>query len=210
MIAVAIGLVVGLLTGGRLRHLARHRFRWWLLLPAGIALQALGTRLDLAIGFELVVASYACLALFGLRNLHMAGMVIVVLGLVMNLVPIVANGGMPVRPSAVVAAGVATWDEVHQLELGGKHHLERPTDEWMILADIIPVPPLREVLSFGDLVLSAGIANVLVGLMRPPPGYRRRRDAGVTDEWDDEVIDLTEPLRERAERDEIAERLRSL
>jgi hypothetical protein len=78
-----------------------------------------------------------------------------------------------VREKAVYqAAIVERGDTVSIDEI--KHHLETPDDDLMVLADIIPVKPLHQVLSFGDLILSVGVADLLVHLLLPVGGRRRR------------------------------------
>src|SRR3954447_1949203 len=168
--AVGAGLLVGLLAGGRMRHLGDRRFRIWPLLPVGIALQL--PLLD-ALGGAGLVASYVCLLVFALANLRLVGMGLVALGILLNLVPITLNGGMPVDRQAIVRAGITSEDRVAHLHLDRKHHLGRPDDHLSVLSDIIPVSPLGEVLSFGDVMLSVGIADVLYHLLRPKLRHAR-------------------------------------
>jgi hypothetical protein len=173
-IAVTVGLVFGLLTGGHLRHLGERQFRWWGLLVVGVALQL--PLLD-GLGFGGLLVSYLFLLGFAIANIRLVGMTLVVIGIAMNIAVIAMNRGMPVRREAVVEAGMFTREEVDHLNLDRKHHLERPGDRPMILADIIPmpIPHLRSVLSFGDVVMSVGVADVLVHLLKP----RRRRALSV-------------------------------
>jgi hypothetical protein len=100
-------------------------------------------------------------------KLRVVGLGLVALGIVLNLVPIALNGGMPVDRQAVVRAGITTSEGLAHLRLDRKHHLDRPDDHLSVLSDIIPVSPLGEVLSFGDVVLSLGVADVLYHLLRP-------------------------------------------
>src|SRR5690242_9421312 len=162
--AVGAGLLVGLLAGGRVRHLSGRRFRIWPLLPVGVALQL--PILD-ALGGAGLIASYVCLLVFALANLRLVGMGLVALGILLNLVPITLNDGMPVDRQAVVRAGITSSRGLANLHLDRKHHLDRPDDHLSVLSDIIPVSPLGEVLSFGDVVLSVGVADVLFHLLRP-------------------------------------------
>lgn len=177
--AIAIGLAVGLLTGGRLQHLEEKRFRAWPLLAGGLVVQTVSGRFGDAT-VPLVVASYVLLIAFAGVNLHMLGMGVVLVGLVMNFATIAWNGGMPVRRSAIVAAGIRDLEDVDQLEMDKKRHLERPGDDLMFLSDIIPVPGARYVLSFGDLAMSVGVADMVVHLVRPLPG--RRRESALQEE----------------------------
>lgn len=175
-VAVLVGLLVGYLRGGRLDHMGRRPVAAWPLLFAGVALQLLAGRIFGAWATApLVLASYAVLVLFAGANLQLVGMTVVSIGMAANATVIALNGAMPVRPSAVVAAGLAAPDEAARLEGDAKRRPERQGDRMVVLADIIPVRPLREVVSFGDLVIAVGVADVIYNLMRPP--RRRRRPA---------------------------------
>ena len=169
LLAVAAGLVIGLLTGGHTDHLASRSFRFWPLLALGLALQAVSGRFPGDGGLVLLVASYCVLVAFSAGNALRVGMWMVALGIGLNLLTIAVNGGMPVRPSAVVAAGIAEPGEVASLRIEGKRHLERPSDRLMAISDVIPVRPVREVLSFGYVIMAVGLADVIVHLLRPPP-----------------------------------------
>jgi len=163
-IAVGAGLVVGLLGGGSLNELGRRRLRLWPLLPIGIALQL--PLLD-GLGSNGLLAAYACLLVFAAANLRLVGMGLVVLGITLNMIPIAIDHGMPVRQQAVVDAGISSTADLPRLDLDRKHHLQRPSDRVTVLTDIIPVSPLHEVLSFGDVVLAVGVADVIFHLLRP-------------------------------------------
>ena len=168
LVAVAAGVLIGLAAGGRFSHLATGSFRLWPVLVAGLALQTVSGRLGGAPALVLLVVSYGLLVTFAAGNTARVGMWMVALGIALNLVTIAVNGGMPVRPAAVVAAGIVDPGQIDALRIEGKRHLERPSDRLMVLADVIPVRPLREVLSFGDVIMAVGVADVLVHLLRPP------------------------------------------
>ncbi|HZN16491.1 MAG TPA: DUF5317 family protein [Acidimicrobiales bacterium] len=169
-ITVAVGALIGLALGGRPRHLPEHTFHLWPLLLGGLALQVVVEGgLRGRPGLVLVFISYALLLSFSALNLRLAGMGVVMVGVVMNLVPITLNAGMPVRASALVSAGIVkTPDAAPFVRLRGERHLQDDDDRLMVLADIIPVRLLRQVMSFGDLVLSVGTITLIVGLLRPP------------------------------------------
>ena len=60
------------------------------------------------------------------------------------------------------------------LHLGAKRHLERSGDRLTVLGDTIPIRPLHEVASFGDLILAMGVGDLAFRLLRPA-GLRRQR-----------------------------------
>lgn len=175
VVAIVLGGVLGLAFGGRLQNLGEHRLAAWPLLPAGVFVQLLSNVAHGTVSLLLLLGSYALLAAFAIANIqsHLrTGMTLVTVGLALNFAVIALNHGMPVRPQAVLDAGIArSYPELNHIELQAKHHYERPSDRLMVLADIIPVRPLREVLSVGDLVMSAGITVVVAALLRKEPSH---------------------------------------
>lgn len=159
------GITIGLLRGGRFENLGEATFRVWPLLILGVVVQGAAAFTSEG-AVPLILTSYGILLLFCAANLQHAGMGVVFVGIAMNLAVIAANGGMPVRAEAIVAAGIVEFEEIPQLEFGSKRHLETPDDRLTVLGDIIPVPVAEEVLSFGDLAMAVGVADVLVHLLR--------------------------------------------
>jgi hypothetical protein len=153
--AVAVGIIVGLLTKGHLRDLTRARLYWLPVLLAGAALQIVGA----------VLLSYAVLAVFTVRNVTRLGMGVVFVGLALNAAPIVLNNGMPVEGHAIVSARIAT--DPSDVSISGKRHLAHAGDHLRALDDTIPEWWTHEVLSFGDLVIAVGVAAVIAGLLHP-------------------------------------------
>ena len=164
-VAIVAGIVIGLVRGGRFERLAEASFRLWPLLILGIVVQgAAAFTADGAV--PLIVASYVLLLVFTAANLHHAGMGVVFVGIALNVAVIAINGGMPVRADAIVAAGIVEREQIPALDFGSKRHLETDDDRLTVLGDIIPVPVAEEVLSFGDLAMSVGVAAALVHLLR--------------------------------------------
>lgn len=164
-VAIVAGIVIGLVRGGSFERLAEASFRLWPLLILGIVVQgAAAFTADGAV--PLILASYVLLLVFTAVNLHHAGMGVVFVGIALNVAVIGINGGMPVRADAIVAAGIVEREQIPSLDFGSKRHLETEDDRLTVLGDIIPVPVAEEVLSFGDLAMSVGVAAVLVNLLR--------------------------------------------
>jgi hypothetical protein len=168
--AVVAGIALGYAFGGRLSRIGGADLRWLPLLYASAALQFLGSPLRGMPGLALVLLSFVGLIVFAAANFHYAGMGVVLVGVLMNFLVIAVNGGMPVRADAIVEAGIAERSELDDLDFTAKRHLEHDDDTLIVLADIIPVPagPLSQVVSFGDLVMSVGVADLIVHLMRRP------------------------------------------
>lgn len=172
-VALAVGVLLGRLRGGRVAHVAEADVRWPLVFAAGIAAQLASIAVDGDAGVVLLVASFVLIGVFTARNLTRPGMGVVLVGVAANALVVGVNAGMPVRESAIVRSGLAERDEIDELDFNAKWHLETADDDLTFLGDIIPVPGAREVLSFGDLILAVGAADVVVHLMRPR-GVRRR------------------------------------
>jgi hypothetical protein len=168
--AIALGVLVGLALGGTIRNLARLRFLWWPLALLGLVLQlvpipSMQGQMDHWLAVLLLIASYLVLLAFVAVNLRLPGFPLIALAFTLNAVVIAVNGGMPVRDSALRQAYGPAYSETRRVLLqhgGAKHHLERPDDDLMLLADVIPIgPPVRQVFSVGDVLFMGGVMWVL-------------------------------------------------
>lgn len=121
----------------------------------------------------LVVSALAALA-FCARNIRIPGVPLVTLGLLLNALVVSVNGAMPVSTSAAARANVP----IRQIAAGddARHSIAGSGTTWRVLGDVIPAPiPLRpEVVSPGDVLIAAGLAEFVLLGMRP---RRRRRPA---------------------------------
>lgn len=174
-IALLLGLAAGLVAGGRPSNAGRRRLRATGAIGGAVVLQALPELVDVSetAGLACVLASYALLLAFALANIRIVGVPVALVGLLCNVAVITANGGMPVRAEAVLA--VDRGADLGDLDFGAKRHLEEPDDRLTFLGDVVPVRPLGQVLSFGDLILAVGIADVVFRLLKPAAPIRRRR-----------------------------------
>ncbi|MHB8293328.1 MAG: DUF5317 family protein [Acidimicrobiales bacterium] len=176
-IAVLAGLAVGLARGGSFRNLAERDFSAWPALAAGIGCQVAARYVAGWEGFALLAGSYGLLALFAAANLGLTGMGVVLLGIMLNFTAIAVNHGMPVAPRAVVAAGIATPSQLPGLEhrVHGKHVIAGASTRLIAIGDVIPFAPLHSVFSFGDLIMAAGVADVMARLVSAPNRHERAR-----------------------------------
>lgn len=178
-VLIAAAALVGLAAGRVLapvRRRARVTLTWWPLLPAGAAAQVGAGRLDDAAALATLLVGYACLLAFATANLHLTGTGVIAVGLACNVVPLALNGGMPVRASALVDAGIIDAVDVEAVELRGSRHVAGDDDILAGLGDIVPVPAADRVVSFGDLILVVGVADAVAQLTR-----RRRRSLSTND-----------------------------
>jgi hypothetical protein len=170
---LGIGLLLGWGLGGALRNLASVEIRLWQVFPAALALQVVPLPGSSYLPFVALVVSYVFLIGVTALNWRLRGFPLILVGLVLNAVPIFINQGMPVSAEAVVAAG-GSVDELPRGR-GGKHHLSTGEDDLTFLGDVIAIrAPFRAVVSVGDLLMYSGAAVFLTGAMlasprRPPP-----------------------------------------
>lgn len=173
LVAALVGAAVGSCRRPHGAHLARPR----IVLP-GLAIAGVGAHLLLGwFGTDLqgvvLAGSLALLTGFAVVNRHVVGMGVVAVGLAANLVSVVAHGDMPVRVDAVVDAGVVDAADLADYDPGAGRRFERDDDLVPILGDVIPVPPFRAAMSFGDLIVLVGIATVAGDLVRHARRGRR-------------------------------------
>jgi len=138
------------------------------LLGVGAALNAASIMLDGGAATIALAASLAALIAVAVVNRHLTGVAVVGVGLLVNLVSVAVNGGMPVRGSALVRAGLVTEAEAdaQAVLFHGPRHLETGDDALGVLGDVLPIPLTGEVMSFGDLIVVIGAADAVRELSR--------------------------------------------
>ena len=159
LLPISLAVPLALLCGGRLGRVAELRLRglWLFFLAFGIQVVAFPfaflpwtTGEDAAKALWLV--SYGCLLVAAVWNRRIIGAQIVALGMALNLVAILVNGGrMPATPEAMQAA---------ELDFAVRHNSVAAADPslpWLV--DRFAAPewvPLTNVFSVGDVVIAAG------------------------------------------------------
>ena len=170
---LVIGLLLGWGLGGGIRGLARLEVRFWWLIPLALVIQLAPIPQAESgparyLPFVLLIVSFLLIGAAVVVNWRHHGFPLILIGVLLNLIPIVVNQGMPVSGAAVIEAGGSLADVPR--ELGDKHHLERPEDAVTVLADVIAVRrPFRAVVSIGDLVMWVGAAWFLTAAMLELP-----------------------------------------
>jgi hypothetical protein len=173
-IAVAVALVIPLVTLGSYKRLFETKLHWTGLLAASLAIQlglefyTLPDRYWDNIGYGLLVGSYVLLLAFIARNVVLRGMSIVFIGIACNALVITLNHGMPVKLPP-------EWKHESWAETTLKHHPRDDDDKLLALSDIIIVrEPVNNVLSFGDLILAVGLCDVSYNASRNPRRGKRK------------------------------------
>jgi len=178
-LSLVLGLVLGLAARGNLLNLASVRLRFVWLLVAGLVLRyATQFAIEAGVGQAdanrvTLVGTGFLLLLIGLwTNREQPGLSLAFVGILLNAVAIVTNGGyMPVWEPSILAAGL------NPAEIGSAfHRVVAPTGagipgDFLALAgplgDIIPfpLPFLQNVVSIGDLFLAAGLGFFLFAVV---------------------------------------------
>ncbi|MEA5076476.1 MAG: DUF5317 family protein [Coriobacteriia bacterium] len=178
--AVAIGLLLSLVTGGSLRNIEQERLRAEWLLLALLPLQLLWPRLSQGLGISCGVSVYtwilmmvALVAVLIINARQRWVLAIAALGIALNITVIAVNGAMPVSMRSVSELG-APRSEARAAFARDCLHEELAADTRVsVLADVITVPGpewQRAVVSVGDLLLAFGLGGwVFVAARRGPP-----------------------------------------
>ena len=173
LIALCLVFLLGLIVvGGRVSNLAQIEVKWGWLAPLAFLMQAYliffpgETGGGLLSGRSLIlIFSYGLLFAVVCYNRQLPGVKVIGLGLLLNFLAIVLNGGfMPITPEALVQIG---YDgNVPRLETGylvarTKNIVMGPGEARLwFLSDIFLLPspfPIPTALSIGDLLIVVGM-----------------------------------------------------
>lgn len=180
LVALAVGTGLGLAAGGDLDHLRRWRPIGVPLAVVGIVLELLLSILDTGGGWTVPVHLLALLTLiaFGVLNVRVGGMIVVVAGWTLQFLMTLVNGGMPTSMAALESAGLIDDASVPatSVEIAGPRHPATGDDILRPLGEVIPLPT-GQVISVGDLLVLIGVALVLASVTR---GRTLRRRGGAS------------------------------
>lgn len=181
LVAVVAGLAIGRGLGGRLSGFAATRLRLVPLVVAAVAVQVAltvtarsdpriaahpsGLRLAALAVSYLLAGAFVAANIPGRARLFAAGLGCVLAGWLANLLAILANSGMPVSAAALASAGLRQA-AVPTGGLLAKHVIARAGGPLTYLGDVIPIGPLRTIVSVGDLLMLVGIVAAIAGAMR--------------------------------------------
>jgi Family of unknown function (DUF5317) len=181
LLVAGAGIAVGLARGGALGGLREPGVRSLRLGLTGLAVQALVVVLPLralglpsVLGGLLLLAALATLLVVARPNARLPGVPLFALGLLLNLLVVLVNLGMPVPVATLERAGVAVERPVPDRP-DAKHVIERGGTRLGLLGDRLAVRPLRAVTGYGTVIELAGLFLLLQHLVRGP-GPSRRED----------------------------------
>ena len=173
---VIVGVVVGLVLGGRIDRIAELRLRtpWLFYVAIGLQLLAFPSlfmpwRAGEGLATALSIGSYVCLLAVFLNNRRLTGMPIAGAGMLLNLTAILANGGhMPALPSAMRDAGLS-YTGVHNNSVAAAHpHLAWFVDRWAAPGWV----PAGNVFSVGDVLIAIGVVVLIAAAMGARQPFR--------------------------------------
>jgi len=169
-------------------HFPRVHIRAGVLALFALAMQVIAIFAPL--GFDdvpkrlLFEMSYVVLIFFAIVNLPRPGFLIIGVGLLLNFLPIVANGGL----MPVTAVSLAKIDQLHRIDGRAegdaiprtKNVLKNKDDaKFYVLSDrlVFDNPVYVPILSIGDLVIGTGLVVTLGDLFLPRLQRSRRAPA---------------------------------
>lgn len=176
VVVLGCAVVIGYAAGGRLGRLADLDLTRGSLVVGALVVQAGGGLVGGAAYPLGLAVSVLLVAVFLGRNRGVRGTGLVALGLLSNALVVGVNGAMPVSEAASGRAGISTQDILSGAD--PRHELAGRGTHLRWLGDVVPVllPVHPEVVSVGDVLVAAGLAQLLVVGMtqgrtrrRPPP-----------------------------------------
>ncbi len=179
---VVLGLLIGLLMGGRIKNLGRLPLKgtgWFILLGiVEVSMQFTQTPERQFVYKTLIMSAGALMMLLLWMNRHIPGVKLSLVGLLLNFIVMAANGGrMPVSQWAAVISGQSDYLPELLNDISARHVIIGPATRLVLLADIIPLPspyPFPRVLSIGDVILFAGIIRIIIKGMLHNKGFSLR------------------------------------
>ena len=160
-LALLAGAAAGLFVRGSTDYFLATRIVFWPIPAVGVAIQALvASGLGVPFPTLLTVISMVLILITCSMNLHLTGASIILVGTILNLIPLVLNGFVPVTVEAIVKAGIADSNSIDLVQLGAVRAFETGEETLVFLGAIVPVRWLSEVFSFGDLIVACGLANL--------------------------------------------------
>jgi hypothetical protein len=172
---VLLGLVLGKLLGGRLGRLADTPIAGKELAFAAIGLQMIAFPWNFlpwttpsGLARAIWIVSFALLIAMLVKNRALPGVAILAAGLTCNIVAVIANHGlMPVRPSALLAAGTQYHVHNNSIQVGDPN-LGLLIDRWAAPQWL----PMGNVFSVGDVLIALGTIVAIVAAMQAPRSRR--------------------------------------
>ncbi len=174
-VAIVLGLVIGFARGGSFGPWRAMPVKLFPVLVAGLVLQVAAEFIDVPARAATAVVGWLLLAIVMGANLHLGGAGVAGLGMLANAVPILLNGAVPVRPDALVTAGRVDAADLERVQVSAPWELETTSTRLGVLGDVIPLRITDDIVSFGDLLVAAGLVFLVMNTLMQWAAGRRRR-----------------------------------
>lgn len=173
--AVVLGFLFAWLRGGRLKENLEIRGMW--LAPVAFGLQLVNRLLPPGTHLYITILSYLLLLYLAWLNLDNQGVRFILIGMILNVVVIAANGGrIPVDLETAQGVGVDVEALVNQVQ--AKHMPLTAESRLAFLGDVIPVKyPFARIISVGDIFALIGAFLLIQDLMGKPIKIWRSEEA---------------------------------
>lgn len=161
VVVLAVALVLGWARGGSLERLGALPLRSRRLVVGALLAQLVGAVVGGPFYPLGLIVSAGLVVWFLVRNRGIRGTGLVALGLLCNALVVGLNGAMPVSADAAGRAGVGVQDLLTGAD--PRHELADGDTRLRGLGDVVPVPlPVRpEVVSPGDVLVAAGLGQLV-------------------------------------------------
>jgi len=177
--AAVLGLGFGWATRGSLRALEAVHVRLAWAMIAAVVLMGVLPALPLTtwihdpkvLVWMIWMPLAALAAATALLNRRIMGMVLVATGVLLNMLVVTANAGMPVVTANLSESAAAA--SLIAIERSWLHVQASASTRLLLLADVVPIPGpqgLRGMASVGDAFLALGVAVALAAMMHEVDG----------------------------------------
>lgn len=185
--AVGIGLIIGILTRGSLAGFSQARFRWLPILILAVFIQVLiftpllgETAFANDYGHIIYMGTILMTLAVFTRNLHIPGLVVILIGALLNALVIFANGGfMPTSAELLDEAG--RLENVEERPTHTNSVIADDDTRFGFLGDIFALPesmPLSNVYSIGDIFIAVGAGATTARTMHLKPDDDEAAESG--------------------------------
>ncbi|WP_251548770.1 DUF5317 domain-containing protein [Neobacillus muris] len=186
---IIISVIIGFLRKGNLKALGNLKFKWGWIFPLLLVIELIVFALQNKIKFLGQVSGFIYIVIYILGLLFLfinrknPGFILILIGVFLNFLVIVINGGR--MPVSLEAASVLEPGYVESLKqsLYAKHQVLTSSTKLGFLGDIIPLSkpyPRTQIISIGDVVMNIGIFFFIQYLMLSHPSANKDKSASVT------------------------------
>ncbi|WP_462410802.1 DUF5317 domain-containing protein [Neobacillus sp. Marseille-QA0830] len=187
---IIISFIVGLLRKGNLRGMAHLNLKWGWIFPLLLAIEFVIFTFQNDSSFLGDISGYIYIAVYVLGliflyiNRHNRGFLFIFIGVFLNFLVMVLNGGrMPVSEHAAAVLDPG-YIEALKESLYAKHALLTSSTHLGFLGDVIPISdpyPRTQIISIGDIIMNIGIFFFIQYLMvHHPLSKSKKADPSVT------------------------------